>query len=255
MHVVARGELRPDVYPIDNLEVVLSTITNAGLRPDALVLTGDLVNAGDEASYALLREHVAGCAAGLGAAAVYLPGNHDARGPFRQLLLDQPADDAPIDQVVWFGGLRLIALDSTVPGEEHGALDPTQLSWLASELARPAPDGTVVALHHPPITSPIASMARIALRDPQALGEVIAASDVLMVVCGHNHHASASALSGVPVWVSPASAYQSDVLSAAEYRGLPGCGFTRIDVGPAGAVATVVPLDRAVGPASSPEPS
>ncbi|WP_246271743.1 hypothetical protein [Amycolatopsis acididurans] len=49
------------------------------------------------------------------------------------------------------GGLRIIALDSSVPGHGHGELSGGQLDWLARELATPAPDGTILAPHHPPL--------------------------------------------------------------------------------------------------------
>jgi 3',5'-cyclic AMP phosphodiesterase CpdA len=242
VHIEAAGPKWSGIDQLANLERTLALIEASAVRPEALILTGDLVNSGDAPSYRLLRERVQPFAELLGARVVYLPGNHDERAVFRQCLLDaQPSGD-PIDQVAWLGGLRIVALDTTVPGEEHGALSDQQLSWLESELAAPAPDGTIVALHHPPVSSPIASMAAIALEAPQRLHRVVDGTDVTLIIAGHNHHASCGMLGSVPVWVGPASAYQADVMSEAEFRRLAGCAFTRIDVADGRALATVVPV-------------
>jgi 3',5'-cyclic-AMP phosphodiesterase len=91
-----------------------------------------------------------------------------------------------------------------VPGRAHGELDEATLEFLRCELASPAPEGTLVALHHPPIPSPVEPISRLRLRNAQALGEAIAGSDVRLILCGHYHHVSLGALAGVPVWVSPA---------------------------------------------------
>ena len=49
--------------------------------------------------------------------------------------------DEPYCYVTWVGGLRVIVLDSTVPGAAHGELDKPQLDWLRAEL-EPAAEGT-----------------------------------------------------------------------------------------------------------------
>jgi 3',5'-cyclic AMP phosphodiesterase CpdA len=178
----------------------------------------------------------------IGARVVWLPGNHDDRRAIRLHLLGEEPSDGPIDQVIWLDGLRVMALDTTVPGMDHGALSERQLAWLEQELATPAPDGTIVALHHPPVSSPIRSMAEIALAAPERLGEVVGGTDVSLIIAGHNHHASAGMLGSVPVWVGPASAYQSDAMSEGEFRRLAGCAFTRIDVIGGRPLTTVVPV-------------
>jgi 3',5'-cyclic-AMP phosphodiesterase len=180
----------------------------------------------------------------MGVPVLLVPGNHDERAPFREHLLDgEPTGDS-IDQVRWAGGLRVIALDSTVPGRPHGELEDAQLQWLAAELATPAPQGTIVALHHPPIGGPAEFGGIITLHDHQRLAEVVRGTDVLMIVAGHTHHASAGALGGVPVWVATATAYQLDALAAGAevMRGLAGSAFTRIDVKDGAAVATHIPV-------------
>ena len=151
---------------------------------------------------------------------------------------------APVNQTHWRDGLRIIALDSTIPGEDGGALDDQTLRYLRSELATPAPDGTIVALHHPPIPSPVEPMARMALRDPGRLRDAIAGSDVRLVLCGHSHHEAFGMLGATPVWVSPAIAYRLDVTSTGAFRGVPGTAFSGIRLGGRddGPVVTVYPV-------------
>jgi 3',5'-cyclic-AMP phosphodiesterase len=99
-----------------------------------------------------------------------------------------------------------------------------------------------VALHHPPIPSPILPMTRMALRDPERLRDAIADSDVRLVLCGHNHHEALGMLGRVPVWVSPASAYRLDTASTQTFHGVPGTAFSRVELSDDGPRVTVIPV-------------
>ncbi|MGD0084381.1 MAG: metallophosphoesterase [Acidimicrobiales bacterium] len=245
LHILPTGRLHSLGDPVEHLDRAIDLIKTSSSRPEAVLLTGDLTDAGDPAAYRMLRERIDGLCAATGAAAVFVPGNHDERSAFRTHLLGAPEDvghESPIDQVHWFGDLRVISLDSVIPGEDAGSLSEAQLEWLASELASVAPDGTVIALHHPPIHSPISTMDRIGLSDPGGLARVLDGSDVRLIVAGHNHHASAGMLGPVPVWVSPALSYRSDAMDESRYVGLTGSAFTRIDVIDGSPLVTVVPV-------------
>ena len=238
----------------DNLLAALREAAAAGLRPDVFLLTGDLADAGEGPCYddlaAILTDAASalGAPGAAGASVVYLPGNHDDRDTFRRHLLGGDGavggPGAPVNQTHWRDGLRIIALDSTIPGEDGGALDDQTLRYLRSELATEAPDGTIVALHHPPIPSPVEPMARMALRDPGRLRDAIVGSDVRLVLCGHSHHEAFGMAGATPVWVSPATAYRLDVTSTGAFRGVPGTAFSgiRLGAGEEGPVVTVYPV-------------
>ncbi len=248
VHLRVGGVLSNGAPTSENLRRAIELILRVGLSPDLVVCSGDLADAGEGESYDELRARLAPLVA-RGASVVYLPGNHDERGAFRRHLLDDAGTgDGPINQVTHHGGLRVVALDTSVPGAEHGELAQETLAFLRAALADPAPDGTVLALHHPPVPSPIASMAEIALREPGSLADALGGSDVRLIVSGHNHHAAASALAGIPVWVSPALAYRGDVTSVHTFVPLPGAALSRIDL-PAGGAPLVsvveVPLSAA----------
>lgn len=231
IHLCVSGSLRNGARTGEHLAATVAHLIERDVRPDVIVCTGDLTDDAADASYRALVTGLAPLAAASGARLVYLPGNHDRRGPLRRHLLgEESPGEEPVNQVVWHEGLRIIAVDSTVPGAEHGALAPETLGFLADALANPAPDGTLLALHHPPILSPIRPMAAIALHAPEALAHVLRGSDVRLIVAGHNHHESAGSFAGIPVWVSPALAYRADVASTDEFRSLPGTALSRIDL-------------------------
>jgi hypothetical protein len=139
-------------------------------------------------------------------------GNHDEREPFSEVLFGGPATAEPQDRVFDLDGLRVIALDTSVPGYHHGELTPAQLEWLGNELASPAPKGTILALHHPPIPTPIELMGVIELQDQGALARVIEGTDVRGLLAGHLHYSTFSTFAGVPVSVCAASCYTIDLL-------------------------------------------
>ncbi|MEV0250755.1 metallophosphoesterase [Nocardia sp. NPDC050712] len=234
-HIRPAGELLYDtVDTYANLTHVLDRLRASG-PVDALVLSGDLTDSGAPAGYRRLRAAVEPVAAELGAAVVYVMGNHDERTAFGVELLDHAPGSVPVeqphDQVVEVSGLRIIVLDSTVPGRHLGVLDGGQLTWLGEQLRRPAARGTLLVLHHPPLPSGLPAAELLNLEQPDRLAEVIAGTDVRLVLCGHNHMTSAGTLAGIPVWIGPALAYRFDAMPpVGRIRAVQGFGYSRIDV-------------------------
>ena len=71
-------------------------------------------------------------------------GNHDEREHYaRELFGEEVLDEATQDRVHDVDGLRIIALDTSVPGYHHGELRPSSWSGCASSCAKPAPHGTL----------------------------------------------------------------------------------------------------------------
>jgi len=118
-------------------------------RPDVVVFTGDTVQHGRAEEYARLRELLAPLEAPL-----YLtPGNRDdkdaLRAAFGDLAYLPPSGDF-LHYVVEDHELRLIAIDSTSPGERKGVFCPARQAWL-EEILNEQPDRpTVLFIHHPP---------------------------------------------------------------------------------------------------------
>jgi len=193
------------------LTEAIGAIEASGIRPDAVVFTGDLADLGEQAAYAQLRDLVEPFADRLGAKVLWVMGNHDDRRAFRTTLLDEAADLRPVDRVDELDGLRVITLDTSVPGLHHGEVRDEQLAWLAEVLATPAPLGTILAMHHPPVPSVLPLAASVELRDQRRLAAVLRGTDVRAIIAGHLHYSTFATFAGIPVSVASSTCYAQDL--------------------------------------------
>ena len=211
-HFVADGALLHDQVDSDaNLIQLFEGFAKSNARPEAIIFTGDLADAGRPDAYQRLRTIVEPAAAALGAEVIWVMGNHDERAAFRAGLLDDVENAGPIDRIFDVNGLRIIALDSTVPGRHYGEITDAQLEWLRDVLATPAPDGTLIALHHPPVPSPLGLLSLVELRDQEKLADVLRGTDVRGILGGHLHYSTHSMFAGIPVSVASATCYTQDL--------------------------------------------
>ncbi|WP_207457034.1 phosphodiesterase [Herbiconiux sp. SYSU D00978] len=181
-------------------------------RPEAIVFTGDLADHGEPDAYRKLRDIVEPAAERLGAQVIWAIGNHDDRATFRtELFREATASTRPIDRVYDVGGLRVITLDSTVPGHHYGEVSGEQLDWLAEELSIPAPHGTILAMHHPPVPAVLDLAVLVELRNQRPLAEVLEGTDVRSILAGHLHYSSTATFAGIPVSVASATCYTQDL--------------------------------------------
>jgi 3',5'-cyclic AMP phosphodiesterase CpdA len=173
------------------------------------VITGDLADLAEPDAYERLKAQFEPVAERLGAQIIWVMGNHDERPEFSSAFFGSESVE-PQDRVYDINGLRIIALDSSVPGYHHGDLTDDQLAWLKTELATPAPEGTLLALHHPPIPTPIEIMAIIELQHQDKLADVVRGTDVRGILAGHLHYSTSGTFAGVPVSVASATCYAID---------------------------------------------
>jgi 3',5'-cyclic AMP phosphodiesterase CpdA len=228
------------------LREMLEAIERTGRRPEAIIFTGDLADRGEAVAYAELASLVEPVAERIGARIVWGMGNHDDRAAFRSELLGGIRTEDPVDQVLWLNGLRIITLDTSVPGHHHGEVDDAQLAWLADELTRPALDGTILTMHHPPIPSVLDLAVSVELREQSRLAAVLVGSDVRAILAGHLHYSSTATFAGIPVSVASASCYTQDLL-VPEGGTRPrdgGRSFNLVHVYPTTVLHSVVPLER-----------
>jgi 3',5'-cyclic AMP phosphodiesterase CpdA len=211
-HLLAGGNhLYNSVDSEAHLKHLFANVEASGGRPEAIIFTGDLADRGEADAYLRLRNIVEPAAARLGAQVIWVMGNHDNREVFRTELLDEPATQRPVDRVYDVNGLRVITLDSSVPGAHWGEVTDAQLDWLAEELSTPAPHGTILAMHHPPVPSVLDLAVLVELRDQASLAEVLEGSDVRSIIAGHLHYSSTGTFAGIPVSVASATCYTQDL--------------------------------------------
>ena len=181
------------IHPEAGLRLALERLTRLDPAPQALVFTGDLADRAEPAAYDRLRELVEPVAEALSATVVWVMGNHDERAEYAKSLFGE-ADESPQDRVHDVAGLRIVALDTTVPGYHHGGFSDAQYAWLTRELATPAPHGTVLVIHHAPITYRSPVMQLLDFDDVDRLRAAVAGTDVRAVLSGHLHVTPATAI-------------------------------------------------------------
>jgi len=174
--------------------------------PDLAVISGDLTDNGLAEEYAELAPLLDR----LPCPALCLLGNHDRRERFRAAFPDRAGAGPFVDFVHDLGPLRLIGLDTVVPGASHGALCAARLDALAAALAARPEAPTLIFLHHPPFTCGIEHMDRIALIEGRArLAEIVAANPQVERVCfGHHHRPIHARFGGTLATVAPSVAHQ-----------------------------------------------
>ena len=244
-HLLAGGNrLYGSVDAAAHLTKLFAEVEESGRRPDAIIFTGDLADKGEPEAYDNLRDIVEPAAARLGARVIWVMGNHDKREAFRTNLLGELPTSTPIDRVYDLGGLRIITLDTTVPGHHYGAVSEDQLEWLADELRVPAPDGTILAMHHPPVPSMLDLAVAVELREQAGLAEVLRGTDVRSILAGHLHYSSTATFAGIPVSVASATCYTQDLtVPVGGTRGRDGArAFNLVHVYPDTILHSVVPI-------------
>ena len=208
VHATAGAQLYGTIDGITRMLAASDYARNAGVAPDAIVISGDLIERGNEAAYPVLRDALLGLEDSWGVPVLTVLGNHDSRVPARILPGHETPEewqaDAAVPRAVRIGEWRFLLLDSST-----GSLGPAQLAWLEAELASaaPAPAGTVVVMHHPPLGSPLPMLARAGLRDAGDFLDIVEGTDVRTILSGHFHHPLAATTRGVHVSVGPALAY------------------------------------------------
>ena len=252
LHIPADGLLFETIDTVGRLASALESLVGSGREIAALLVSGDVADRGQVGSYLRAVPLLQDAAARLEAKLICIPGNHDDVSTFERWTGE------PADCVVWLDELRVIGLDSTALDGHHGELTDAQLDQLADELQHTAPDGTILALHHPPVASPAGALGDLQLRDPERLAAVIRGSDVRLVLCGHDHHVSSSMFAGIPVWIAPSMAYTVDALGAEDrLRGTSHGGMTIIEIHDDTVITTQIPvpdptagyvIDEALGP-------
>ena len=127
--------------PAVGLEAAIDAVRAFGASPDAVLVSGDLADHAADDEY----EQVRALLGRIDAPSYVLPGNHDDRDALHRHFGVPGAGGEPVQYAVDLGPLRLVVLDSTIPGEDGGELDDKRLSWLEETLTA-APDAPLPRL-------------------------------------------------------------------------------------------------------------
>ncbi len=167
--------------------------------PDLVVHTGDLTEDGTAAETALAAEILAGLAAPLR----LIPGNHDDRDALRAAFPGQIWEGPGLNFRLERDGLRVVGVDTVVPGQTGGRLGAEALRWLGAALGGARP--TLVFAHHPPCAMGLPMMDHWAFEGSAPLADLLATRrDVLRIACGHVHAQVDAHFAGTVVSSCPA---------------------------------------------------
>jgi 3',5'-cyclic-AMP phosphodiesterase len=175
--------------------------------PDVVLITGDCANNGTVAEYQRFRQLLEP----LTIPFYIIPGNHDDRMHMLELFGSQGS--APlagfVQYVVDTWPVRLIALDTNVPGKGEGFLCAERLDWLEQRLAEAPDRPTIIFMHHPPFLTGLAPLDTIGLINADMLGAVIARHpQVERIVAGHVHSTMLRRFHGTIAMTCSATAHQ-----------------------------------------------
>lgn len=209
MHVQPSGK---KVYGVVDTEAMLraavDSIVALPRRPDLVLATGDLTESGLVEEYHLLRDILKP----LPMPVYVIPGNHDRREGLRQVFGADgylPKDGAYLHYTIEDRPLRLIGLDTIVPGKGHGEMDAARLAWLEARLNEQPDRPTLVFMHHPPFPTGLQHMDSINCRNGAALATLLRGySNIERVVCGHHHRTITIRWAGTVGSVAPSVAHQ-----------------------------------------------
>jgi 3',5'-cyclic AMP phosphodiesterase CpdA len=229
LHLARPGQLLAGVDPMRQVRDVLARIEQLGVTPAFIVVSGDLSEDGSAESYEAINEVLKELGAGDTPVRLAL-GNHDDRATFYRVVLGEERCDHqdPYHHSQLIDGLRVIVLDSTIPGEVAGAVGPTQLSWLETQLGEPAPRGNLIVLHHPcRLASPAHHYPAFIVRQAADLEAIVARhrDRVVGVLAGHSHQANSAPFGGTMHVTAPAVLCQLDYFAGEQYIPIPGAGF------------------------------
>jgi Icc protein len=206
MHVSVPGKLFGLVDSRTALERAITRVLTLNPKPDLLLLSGDLAETGAPEEY----DFIAAQLTRLSCPVAAIPGNHDVREEMLRKLprcvqqqngghLNFDNNDFPV---------RVIGLDTIVPGQVHGELCTQRLAWLENVLSKQTGKPTLIAMHHPPFLTGINAMDNYGIKHGLVeFREIISghATEISAIVCGHAHRMITSAIMGVPVLLAPSS--------------------------------------------------
>lgn len=177
-------------------------------QPDVVVATGDLVHRGTVEEYEQLQNILAD----LNYPIYLVPGNHDDRSALKQVFSGHtylPREQEHLSYGVDKYPVRMVMVDTTIPGKGGGQVDSDRLSWIREQLSSAPDQPTILFMHHPLFVTGIPKMDTIGLEGREQLAELVAQhSQVARVSCGHLHRGITCKWAGTVATTQPSLVHQ-----------------------------------------------
>lgn len=205
LHIDAADSVR-EHGKLRRLERVLARLNEGPMRPDMLLMSGDLTEHGDPESFAMLADAVRDCPFPVWPMA----GNHDARTALLGAFPQTPKHQGFIQYELKSKSFRVLVLDTMEEGRHGGAFCDTRAQWLSARLAADPETPTLIAMHHPPAELGIAWL------DPSEdepwirrfAGTIAGHRQVRAIISGHVHRTVHTSWNGIALTVCASTAPQ-----------------------------------------------
>ena len=204
-HLGMFGEL---VDTSKTLEKAIKLLNALDPQPDVVLATGDLTDDGTKEQYSQFLEIIAP----LNAPLLPLPGNHDDYSEFINAFSSTLPDEIPKNHcsyVIDNFPVRLIALDTSLPGQHDALFSEDHELWLSQVLAREKDKPTLIFTHFPPFETGINFMDISGLKSADRLEKIIRNNpQVKLVVAGHVHRPIQTSFASTMISVCPSTGNQ-----------------------------------------------
>jgi len=187
----------------ESLRAVLNHVRkDSRWPPDAIIVTGDIVQDESRAGYERFREILQT----FGLPVLCIPGNHDEPALMAELLATPPFQ---LCGDVKLGDWRVMLLSTFEKGQSAGAIGHDELVRLEETLSRCPEEHVLVCMHHQPLPMGSRWLDRVGLRDAQDFLKTIDRHDaVRAVLWGHVHQASDRERNNVRFLSTPSTCFQ-----------------------------------------------
>lgn len=188
IHIAAPGKKTYNIAPMaENLAATVAHINGQNPRPDVVIVTGDIAMNGLQSEV----ERAADILNELAMPYFIVPGNHDDREKLWNVFGNKacPAKhDDFISFVVDDYAVRLIGLDTTIPGKPGGEIGEKRAQWLDERLSENTEKPTVLFMHHPPVKCSVLETDEDGFIGVERLANIVDKySNIEKLLCGHIH--------------------------------------------------------------------
>lgn len=191
--------------PLQNLKTILDRLSQDPI--DALLLTGDLAEAGEPEAY----QHLLTLLKPFTCPIYWLAGNHDCLQSAQRILSPHYPGTTDTVRSLSLGAWQLILLNSVLPTAQwgEGYLSETTLQTLETTLQTQSDRPTLIALHHHPLPVGIDWLDQIAVTNGSRFLECIEPfRNVKIILFGHIHWAFEQHRGSQTFYGCPASSLQ-----------------------------------------------
>jgi Icc protein len=186
----------------DSFNALLAMFKKDPVRPNFLLLTGDLSQDGSEASYITVADMIKE----FPVPAYWIPGNHDDS---KMMAHVYPRETISNHKHIVLEHWHLILLDSHKPGYVEGYLDPLQLKFMQHCLELYPEHNAIIVFHHQPISVDCTWLDKLGVTNADELWAILKHyPSAHTILFGHVHQQYEGEKNGIKYYSVPSTCIQ-----------------------------------------------